>query len=201
MPETLTIHFMHPRDSTSILTATTSSDATVGYLTNALIEVGFIISSAAGYAYRYLDTRTGRQLVEHVPVGDQNVTDGATLYIADQITGAGSMIEILLSVGEILGSGVAGNAAYDGLKATIGNYRSRRAKRKLLNRDEAIAIATELLSIIKDPGMPIDAHLYNNLWVVRVMSVHGVIITICIPPGDPESVSIQVYNCGAWCHP
>jgi hypothetical protein len=84
----LTLHFVHPTDSTQVLTATVGSTSTPTYLISELIKSAFVPNTAAGATYKLVDTANGRELTDHVSLAEAMVASGTTLNVLHSVTGA-----------------------------------------------------------------------------------------------------------------
>src|SRR5262245_17722918 len=63
--EQITVNFVHPTDSSQILTATVGPTSTPNYLINQLIHSNFLSKPSAGAEYKLVDTKTGRELLDN----------------------------------------------------------------------------------------------------------------------------------------
>lgn len=174
----------------------------------AVIDSGFI---AAGNEFSVRDKEGS---IVDGDLASEHANEVLSVGLAgDTVSGGGGDLgHLVLSVSEILASGVAGNMAYDLLKNAINHYKIRLNRSRfwnpwrfrrdsgargiqvnsLLSRDEAIEIAVGLVLSVGSwtPVMPIDAYLGNGMWRVRVQAA-GQVATVSIPPGDPSSVFIN----------
>jgi hypothetical protein len=193
MPEQLTIRFVHPFDSRHVLIATVTSDATPEFIADQLIQADFIHPAAVGFYYQLFDLDNQRHLDWHVSLGDQGVADGTTLEVAGCITGAGDVTSLLLTLGEVLGSGIAGNAAYDCLKAIVGFYKRSRRTRNVLTIVEAVSIAAAVLEVVDIHGIPIEARkIKGDIWMITALRPSGSTVIVWIYSGDLESAKISI---------
>jgi hypothetical protein len=84
----VTLHFVHPTDSTQVLTATVGSASTPDYLIKELVNSGFVPSAAAGASYKLVDTRTGKELADRMTLATAGVATDTTLNLLHSVTGA-----------------------------------------------------------------------------------------------------------------
>ena len=66
----VTLHFVHPTDSTQVLTATVGNTSTPDYLLKELVKNGFVTSPAAGAWYQLVNTTTGKELADHTTLAN-----------------------------------------------------------------------------------------------------------------------------------
>jgi hypothetical protein len=85
--EKITVHFIHPTDSTQVLTASVAAAATPVYLVEQMLQAGFIPVLAQSGRYK-LRTGDGVQLLDNVPLAQAGIADGATLEVNPSMTGA-----------------------------------------------------------------------------------------------------------------
>ena len=84
----VTLHFVHPTDSTQVLTANVGNTSTPDYLIKELVKSGFVTSPATGASYKLVDTKTGKELADHGTLATAGVTDDTTLNVLHSVTGA-----------------------------------------------------------------------------------------------------------------
>jgi hypothetical protein len=84
----VTVHFVHPTDSTQVLTATVGRTSTPDYLIEQLVRSNFLTKAATGAAYKLVDTKTGKELADHATLEAAGVAPNATLNILHSVTGA-----------------------------------------------------------------------------------------------------------------
>jgi hypothetical protein len=82
------LHFVHPTDSTQVLTATVGSTSTPEYLIKELVRSNFLTSPAAGASYKLVDTKTGKELADHVTLAAAGVASDTTVNVLHSVTGA-----------------------------------------------------------------------------------------------------------------
>lgn len=85
----ITLHFVHPTDSSQVLTATVGHASTPSYLVNQLIRSNFLTKAGAGADYKLVDTATGKELPDHGTLAAAGVAPNATLNVLHSVTGAG----------------------------------------------------------------------------------------------------------------
>jgi hypothetical protein len=85
----ITVHFVHPTDSTQVLTATVGEASTPNYLINQLVRSNFLTKAAAGADYKLVDTKTGKELPDHATLAAAGVAPNTTLNVLHSVTGAG----------------------------------------------------------------------------------------------------------------
>ena len=86
--EQVTVHFVHPTDSTQVLTATVGNASTPNYLINQLIRSNFLTKAGGGGAYELVDTTTGKKIGDQVTLAAAGVAPNSTLNILHSVTGA-----------------------------------------------------------------------------------------------------------------
>jgi hypothetical protein len=84
----VTLRFIHPTDSTQVLTATVGTASTPDYLINKLIQSGFMANLGTGAVYKLVDTQTGKELADHVSLAAAGVSSDSTLNVLHSVTGA-----------------------------------------------------------------------------------------------------------------
>lgn len=84
----IAVHFVHPTDSTQVLTAKVGSASTPEYLIKELVRSNFVTSPAAGASYKLVDTKTGKELADHVTLAAAGVAPDTTLNVLHSVTGA-----------------------------------------------------------------------------------------------------------------
>ncbi len=84
----VTIHFVHPTDSTQVLIATVGKTSTPNYLIEQLVRSNFLTKAGTGAAYKLVDTTTGKELADHVTLAAAGVAPNATLNVLHSVTGA-----------------------------------------------------------------------------------------------------------------
>jgi hypothetical protein len=84
----ITVHFVHPTDSTNVLTATVGSASTPNYLINQLVRNDFMAKAGPNAEYKLVDTSTMKELADHVTLAAAGVAPNATLSILHNVTGA-----------------------------------------------------------------------------------------------------------------
>jgi hypothetical protein len=85
----ITVHFVHPTDSTQVLTATVGHASTPHYLIDQLVSNNFLAKPGTGIEYKLTDTKTGKELADHVSLAAASVAPDTTLAIGHSVTGAG----------------------------------------------------------------------------------------------------------------
>ena len=83
------LHFVHPTESSKILTATVGSSATPHYLVDQMVKGAFLAKPGVGAEYKLVDTITGKELADHVTLAAASVASNTTLNILHSVTGAG----------------------------------------------------------------------------------------------------------------
>lgn len=86
--EQITVYFVHPTDSSQILTATVGATSTPNYLINQLIQSNFVSKPKAGAEYKLVDTKTGRELLDNETLAAAGVVPNTTLNVLHSVTGA-----------------------------------------------------------------------------------------------------------------
>jgi hypothetical protein len=84
----ITLNFVHPTDSSKILTATVGDTSTPNYLINQLVRSEFLAKAGTGAEYKLVDTKTGRELADNVTLAAAGVTPDTTLHVLHSVTGA-----------------------------------------------------------------------------------------------------------------
>jgi len=84
----VTVHFVHPTDSTQVLTATVGKTSTPNYLIDQLVRSNFLTKAGTGAAYKLVDTTTGKELGDHMTLAAAGVAANATLNVLHSVTGA-----------------------------------------------------------------------------------------------------------------
>lgn len=82
------LHFVHPTESSKILTATVGSSATPHYLVDQMVKGAFLAKPGVGAEYKLVDTMTGKELADHITLAAAGVAPNATLNILHSVTGA-----------------------------------------------------------------------------------------------------------------
>jgi hypothetical protein len=84
----VTLHFVHPTDSTRVLTATVGSASTPHYLLDQLVKNDFMPPSPNNQAYKLVDPNQQRELVDHQTLAQAGVMPDTTLNVMPAYTGA-----------------------------------------------------------------------------------------------------------------
>lgn len=84
----VTLHFVHPTDSTQVLTATVGNASTPEYLIKELVKSGFVTSPATGASYKLVNTATGKELADRTTLATAGVAGETTLNVLHSVTGA-----------------------------------------------------------------------------------------------------------------
>jgi hypothetical protein len=84
----VTVHFVHPTDSTRVLTATVGAASTPDYLINQLVNNDFLAKAGPNSVYKLVDTKTNKELADHVTLAAAGVASNTTLNILANVTGA-----------------------------------------------------------------------------------------------------------------
>lgn len=84
----VTLHFVHPTDSTQVLTATVGNTSTPDYLIKELVKSGFVQNPANGASYKLVDTANGKELADHTTLATVGIAQEATLNVLHSVTGA-----------------------------------------------------------------------------------------------------------------
>jgi hypothetical protein len=84
----ITVNFVHPTDSTQVLTATVGTTSTPNYLVDQLIRSGFMSKAPNNGTYKLLDPRTGRELQDHQTLAQAQVAPNTTLSVVPTLSGA-----------------------------------------------------------------------------------------------------------------
>ena len=92
--EQVTVHFVHPTESSKVLTATVGGASTPEYLITQLIRSDFLPTPGAGAEYKLVDTRTGHELTDHVTLAAAGVAPNTRLHVLHSVTGAS--LEVVL---------------------------------------------------------------------------------------------------------
>ena len=82
------LHFVHPTESSKVLTATVGTTATPHYLIDQMVKGAFLAKPGVGAEYKLVDTMTGKELADHVTLAAAAVAPNATLNILHSVTGA-----------------------------------------------------------------------------------------------------------------
>jgi hypothetical protein len=82
------VHFVHPTDSSRVLTATVGGTATPHYLLAQLVKEQFLTAPGNGAQYKLVDTKTGIELADHMTLADAGLPAEATLNVLHSVTGA-----------------------------------------------------------------------------------------------------------------
>src|SRR5215831_4486952 len=83
----MTLNFVHPTESSKILTATVGTSATPHYLVDQMVKGAFLAKPGTGAEYKLVDTVTGKELAEHVSIAAAGVAPDTTLNILHSVTG------------------------------------------------------------------------------------------------------------------
>src|SRR5215472_15251963 len=81
------LHFVHPTESSKILTATVGTSATPHYLIDQMVKGAFLAKPGVGAEYKLVDTMTGKELADHVTLAAAAVAPNATLNVLHSVTG------------------------------------------------------------------------------------------------------------------
>lgn len=84
----LTLHFVHPTESSKVLTATVGATATPHYLIGQMVQGAFLARPDTGAEYKLVDTTTGKELADHVTLAAAKVSPDTTLNVLHSVTGA-----------------------------------------------------------------------------------------------------------------
>jgi|ERR1700683_1169154 len=84
----VTIHFVHPTQSSKVLTATVGGASTPQYLIEQLVRSSFLTRPGEGAEYKLYDARTGRELADNITLAQAGVGPETTLNIVTSVTGA-----------------------------------------------------------------------------------------------------------------
>jgi hypothetical protein len=85
----IALNFVHPTDSTQVLTAKVGTSSTPDYLIKELVRSNFLTAAATGARYKLVDTGTGKELADHVSLATAGVAPDAMLHVLHSVTGAG----------------------------------------------------------------------------------------------------------------
>ena len=88
MADQITVHFVHPTDSTQVLTATVGTTSTPNYLIDQLIHSGFMNSAPNNGRYKLVDPNTRRELADHQTLAQAQVAPNTTLNVMPTVSGA-----------------------------------------------------------------------------------------------------------------
>lgn len=84
----ITVHFVHPTDSTQVLTATVGTTSTPNYLIDQLIQSGFMSKAPNNGAYKLVDPSTRKELTDHQTLAQAGVVPNTTLNVLPTVSGA-----------------------------------------------------------------------------------------------------------------
>ena len=84
----IVLHFVHPTESSKVLTATVGSNATPHYLIDQMVKGAFLAKPGVGAEYKLVDTMTGKELADHGTLAAACVAPNATLNVLHSVTGA-----------------------------------------------------------------------------------------------------------------
>lgn len=84
----ITLHFVHPTDSTQVLTATVGETSTPHYLLDQLVRSDFMPPSPNSQAYKLVDPNRQRELADHQTLAQAGVAPDTTLNVMPAYTGA-----------------------------------------------------------------------------------------------------------------
>lgn len=84
----ITVNFVHPTDSTQVLTATVGRASTPHYLLDQLVRSGFMPDPPHSAAYKLVDPNTHRELGDHQTLVQAGVAPNATLSVMGAYVGA-----------------------------------------------------------------------------------------------------------------
>jgi hypothetical protein len=84
----ITLHFVHPTESSKILSATVGTSATPHYLVEQMVKGGFLAKPGSGAEYKLVNTVTGKELADHVTLAVAGVAPNTTLNVLHSVTGA-----------------------------------------------------------------------------------------------------------------
>ena len=84
----ITVNFVHPTDSTHVLTATVGTTSTPNYLIQQLIGSGFMGKAPNGGTYKLVDPNTHRELADYQTLAQAAVAPNTTLNIMPSVSGA-----------------------------------------------------------------------------------------------------------------
>lgn len=84
----ITVHFVHPTQSSKVLTATVGGTSTPHYLIDQLIRSSFLTNPGEGVEYKLYDVKTGKELADHVTLAQAGVGPETTVNIVSSVTGA-----------------------------------------------------------------------------------------------------------------
>jgi 3-hydroxyacyl-CoA dehydrogenase len=88
MADQITVHFVHPTDSTQVLTATVGSTSTPNYLIDQLIRSGFMGKAQNNGTYKLVDPNTRRELPDHQTLAQAAIAPNTTLNVLSTVSGA-----------------------------------------------------------------------------------------------------------------
>jgi hypothetical protein len=89
----VTVNFVHPTESSKVLTAIVGETATPRFLIDQMIQGAFLARPDTGAEYKLVDTATGTELVDHVTLAVANVAPNTTLSVLHSVTGASMLGE------------------------------------------------------------------------------------------------------------
>jgi hypothetical protein len=84
----ITVHFVHPTDSTQVLTATVGTASTPNYLIDQLISSGFMGKAPNNGMYKLVDPNTRKELADHQTLAQAQVSPNSTLNVLSTVSGA-----------------------------------------------------------------------------------------------------------------
>lgn len=82
------VNFVHPTDSTQVLTATVGWASTPHYLLEQLVRSGFMPPAPNNSSYKLVDPNTQRELGDHQTLQQAGVAHNTTLSIMGAYVGA-----------------------------------------------------------------------------------------------------------------
>jgi hypothetical protein len=84
----ITVNFVHPTDSTHVLTATVGTTSTPNYLIDQLILSGFMSKAPNGGTYKLVDPNNYKELADHQTLAHAGVAPNSTLNVMPSVSGA-----------------------------------------------------------------------------------------------------------------
>lgn len=85
------VNFVHPTDSTQVLTATVGRGSTANYLLDQLVRSGFMPAAPHNSAYKLVDPNTHRELGDHQTLAQAGVAPNTTLGVMGAYVGASAV--------------------------------------------------------------------------------------------------------------
>lgn len=82
------VNFVHPTDSTQVLTATVGRTSTPHYLLDQLVRSGFMPQAPSNSSYKLVDPNTHRELGDYQTLAAAGVAPNATLSVMGAYVGA-----------------------------------------------------------------------------------------------------------------